>query len=78
VARAYGVSLSCIALIVSIARGILFQNEPAVTLINAMSFMLAFAVIGFAIGFVTEFLVRQAIEVNFRQALNKSQLTEIR
>ncbi len=71
-ARAFGICLGCLALVISIVRGILMQESPVNTLIHALWMMLAFTVMGFVLGMVTEFLIRQTVEANFRQALKKS------
>jgi cytochrome bd-type quinol oxidase subunit 1 len=72
-ARSYGVCLGLIAFVICIARGLLMSDSSDAIVIRSIGMMLAFAPLGFILGWITEELVRQSVEKNFRRAVEKAE-----
>ncbi len=72
-AHSYGASLGCIAFVICIIRGICLSHSADETLLRAVGLMLAFAPLGYILGSITEGIVRQSVEMNFRRAVQKEE-----
>jgi hypothetical protein len=66
-AHAYAARLGCIALIFGLAKTILDDGSFASGVATGLTLLFIFAVAGFLIGGLTESLIRQSLEVNFRR-----------
>lgn len=72
-AHSYAVCLGLIAFVTCIIRGLMTGEASEAVLLRAVTMMLAFAPLGFVLGWVTETLVRQSVEANFRRAVEKAE-----
>lgn len=72
-AHSYAVCLGLIAFVICIIRGLLTSESPDAVLVRAVTMMLAFAPLGFILGWITEALVRQSVEANFRRAVENAE-----
>lgn len=72
-AHSYAVCLGLIAFVICIIRGIVLRESTDAVLIRSVCMMLAFAPLGFVLGWITEALVRQSVEANFRHAVKNAQ-----
>lgn len=68
-ARAYAGRLGCIAMITAFLQSILAGNPMSVGILNALTLLMIFAPLGLAIGALTESVIRQSLEANFRQRI---------
>ncbi len=75
-ARSYAACLGLIAFVICIIRGLLFGTETNGTLRVAIGMLLAFAPLGYFLGWITDGLIRQSVEANFRRAVKKAQERE--
>lgn len=72
-ARAYSASLGCIALIICVVRGLFAGFTADEILGQAIRALVMFAAIGFALAWIADVIIRQSVEGNFRQAVQKLQ-----
>jgi hypothetical protein len=70
-ARAYAARLGCIAFVFGLVRHMLNGVRVEQTLVNALGMLLIFSVVGMVIGSIVEELVRQSVEANFRNKVEK-------
>ncbi len=72
-ARGYAACLGAIALLISSLRAILDAQPSYETLSSALTLTFAFTVFGYVVGTITDSLIRQSVEANFRQTVQRFQ-----
>ena len=70
-ARAYAARLGCIAFVFGMMRHFLNGGHVDQTIANSLGLLLVFAVLGYVIGATAEGLIRQSVEINFRNSIEK-------
>ncbi len=70
-ARAYAARLGCIAFVFGLLRHILVGGHIDQAIASSLGFLLLFAVLGFVIGATAEGLIRQSVETNYRNSVEK-------
>ncbi len=70
-ARAYAARLGCIAFFFGILRQTFNGNSIEQTLTSSLGLLFCFSVVGMIIGSIVEELVRQSVEANFRNKVEK-------
>jgi undecaprenyl pyrophosphate phosphatase UppP len=69
--RSYAACFGCIALVTSILLGLANGELPDSILTQTLTFTLVFAVLGWVFGVVADQVVRQSVEMNYRDRFEK-------
>ena len=70
-ARAYAARLGCIAFVFGLMRHVLNGAHIDQAIASSLGFLLVFAVLGYVIGATAEGLIRQSVETNYRNSVEK-------
>jgi len=70
-ARAYAARLGCIAFVFGLLRHAFNGDQIEQTLASSLGLLFCFSVVGMVIGSIVEELVRQSVEANFRNKVEK-------
>jgi len=69
--RLFAASFGCIALSTTILLGLLSENMPESILAHSLATTVVFAIVGLGIGQVADSVVRQSVEMNYRNKFEK-------
>jgi len=69
--RPFAACFGCIALATSISLGLLQGDFPDSILTQALTYTVAFSALGWILGSVGDQLVRQSVEMNYRERFEK-------
>ena len=75
-ARSYAACLATIALLIGLLRSVVGGEFTADALAQVASLTLLFAVVGFAVGAMADWLIRQSVEANFRRVVDQYRSTQ--
>jgi len=71
-ARAYAARLGCIAMVFGLTQHFFGSPHLSQTIIHSIILLVVFSGLGYGIGNMTEELIRQSVEFNFRRKIEKS------